>query len=117
MYTIENHLLHLNPGAGVNRDAAQGKIGTVFVPIYPCSCCQFFEHGAQRESFEHGAQRESIELVFNENLLSTELNENPLSTALNGFSLGTVLNENHAVNHKHSSMYFELLIFLVICSL
>ena len=42
--------------------------------------------------------------MFDENLLSIVLNENPLSTALNGFSLGTVLNENHAVNHKHSSI-------------
>ena len=29
MNTIENHLLHLNLGAGGSRDAPQGVVGTV----------------------------------------------------------------------------------------
>ena len=42
MYTIENHLLHLNMGAGGSRDALQGVVGTLR-PDYPLlifiMCC------------------------------------------------------------------------------
>ena len=35
MYTIENHLLHLNMGAGGSRDALQGVVGTAASRLPP----------------------------------------------------------------------------------
>ena len=35
MYTIENHLLHLHKGAGLNRDARRGKQGRCISPCLP----------------------------------------------------------------------------------